>query len=313
IAANIGGSGWRSVFLINIPICLIILLSAHKVVPETRNSQRVSIDLAGTTLLGSAIASLLVALSLGPLLHWSWPCILLLALFPLLLKRLWQVELRLEARQGSPLLPPGLLRLPSVRFGLSLAVLFFSSWSGFMFAVALTLQSGIGLSSFQSGNAFIALGVAYFIAAMFSTRMVGRYGNLGTLLIGCAIQMAGLLLLMLTFQLSWGAIGISTLIPSTALIGFGQALIVSCFYRIGLSDVPKHQAGAGSAMLSTVQQSALGLGPLLMGTLFSQLLQHQANYQQAIIATLAVEWLVMLLLVATAIATRRQLQPQADG
>lgn len=308
IAANMGGYGWRSVFLINIPLCLIILLCAHRVVPETRNSQRVSIDLAGTTLLGSAIASLLIALSLGPLLHWSWPCLLLLALFPLLLRYLWRVELRLEARQGAPLLPPGLLRLPSVKFSLILAILFFSSWSGFMFAVALTLQSGIGLAAFQSGNAFIALGVAYFIAAMFSTRVVQRYGKSTTLLIGCAIQMVGLLLLMLTFHFGWKAIGIATLIPSTALIGFGQAPIVSCFYRIGLSDVPKQQAGAGSSMLSTVQQSALGLGPLLMGTIFSQVLQQQHNYPLAINTALAAEWLVMLILVVTAFTTRRQLE-----
>lgn len=310
IAADIGGYGWRSVFLINIPICLVILATASRVIPETRNPQRVSIDLAGTGLLGAAIASLMVALSLGPLLHWSWPCILLLALFPLLLRSLWRAELKLEARQGSPLLPPSLLRLPSVRFGLSLAVLFFSCWGGFMFVVALTLQSGIGLSALQSGNAFIALGVAYFIAAMYSTRVTERFGRVNTLLAGCAIQMLGLVALMLTFQYGWAKTGIGQLIPSTALIGFGQAFIVSCFYRIGLSDVPKSHAGAGSAMLSTVQQSALGLGPMLLGTIFSQVLLHQANYQHAIISALAMEWLIMLLLVIRTLMTRRQLQPQ---
>ncbi len=54
------------------------------------------------------------------------------------------------------------MRLPSVRFGLLIAFLFFSSWSGFMFVVALTLQAGAGLSPLNSGNAFVAMGVAYF-------------------------------------------------------------------------------------------------------------------------------------------------------
>ncbi|MFS2225803.1 MFS transporter [Pantoea sp. B65] len=310
IGADIGGYGWRSVFLINIPICLVVLLLVQRYVPETRNTQRVSIDLAGTSLLAASIASLMIALSLGPLLHWSWPCLLLLLLFPLLLQRLWRVEQQLEARHGAPLLSPALLRLPSVNFAIGIALLFFSSWSGFMFAVALTLQSGIGLTAFQSGNAFIALGVAYFLGSLLTTRMAERYGRLTMLLSGCAIQMSGLVWLMLTFHFAWGNIAIVTLIPSTALIGFGQSFIVSCFYRIGLAEVPKCQAGSGSAMLSTVQQAALGLGPMLSGSIFSQVLLHKANYQQAIIAALLAEWLIMLLLVVRALLVRRQLLPQ---
>lgn len=185
INANPGGYGWRSVFLINIPLCLLVLLLAPRTIPETKKQQRVPIDWAGTFYLAGAIGCLLVALALGPLFHWSWPCIALLAAFPLLLKRLWQVEKRIEQQGGAPLLPPSLMQLHGVRFGLSIAVLFFSCWSGFMFVVALTLQSGLGMSAFQSGNAFIALGVAYFIGSLLSARVVERIGKLPTLLTGC--------------------------------------------------------------------------------------------------------------------------------
>ncbi|MBN7120817.1 MFS transporter [Erwinia billingiae] len=310
IAANLGGYGWRSVFLINIPLCVLIVLFAAKSIPETKKSQKVSIDLAGTVLLASAIGCLLLALALGPLLHWSWPCILLLAAFPVLLHRLWRVEVTLEQQQGHPLLPPSLMRLNGVRFGLSIAVLFFSCWSGFMFAVALTLQSGLGMTPFQSGNAFIALGVAYFIGSLCTTRIAEKLSRIAMLLTGCGIQMAGLLALMATFKTGWPDVGIYALIPATALIGFGQSFIVSCFYRIGLSDVPKDHAGAGSAMLSTVQQAAFGLGPMLLGTVYSQVLQQHGSYQQAVLLTLAVEWIVMLLLVIRAVATRRSLLVQ---
>lgn len=308
IKADIGGYGWRSVFLINLPICLYVLLAARRVVPETRNAQRVPLDIYGTLLLAGAIGCLMLALALGPALHWSWPCLLLLMLFPLLLLGLRRAALRLEARGGSPLLPPSLLRLPGVRFGLTLAVLFFSCWSGFMFAVALTLQAGLGMSAFQSGNAFIALGSAYFIGAMRSTRMVERFGKRAMLLTGCGIQMSGLLALIATFHFAWPAAGIVTLVPATALIGFGQSFIVSSFYRIGMSDVPHHQAGAGSAVLSTVQQSALGLGPMLLGGVFSQISLH-GSYLAAITGTLSVELLLMALLVLLTGLNRRSFQP----
>lgn len=310
INADPGGYGWRSVFLINIPLCLLVLLMAPRTIPETKKQQRVAIDWAGTLYLAGSIGCLLVALALGPLLHWSWPCIVLLAAFPLLLKRLWQVEERIEHQGGTPLLPPALMRLYSVRFGLSIAVLFFSCWSGFMFVVALTLQSGLGLSAFQSGNAFIALGVAYFIGSLLSTRIVERLGKVNTLLIGCLVQMTGLFALMLTFNTSWQQIGVISLVPATVLVGFGQAFIVSCFFRIGLAEISKEHAGAGSAMLSTVQQAAFGLGPMLLGTVFSQALHIQGNYQHAVLTALAAEWLIMLLLVVRTLMSRRRMATQ---
>lgn len=311
INANPGGYGWRSVFLINIPLCLLVLLLAPRTIPETKKQQRVPIDWAGTFYLAGAIGCLLVALALGPLFHWSWPCIALLAAFPLLLKRLWQVEKRIEQQGGAPLLPPSLMQLHGVRFGLSIAVLFFSCWSGFMFVVALTLQSGLGMSAFQSGNAFIALGVAYFIGSLLSARVVERIGKLPTLLTGCAIQMAGLIGLMITFNSSWQQMGILSLAPATALIGLGQSFIVSCFFRIGLAEVPKDHAGSGSAMLSTVQQAAFGLGPMVLGTVFSQVLQPHGNYQHAVLAALGAEWLIMLALVVRALMSRRRMAVQA--
>ncbi|WP_338578221.1 MFS transporter [Erwinia sp. E_sp_B04_8] len=311
IAADPGGYAWRSVFLINIPLCVLIVMFAAKSIPETKKAQKVSLDLSGTLLLASAIGCLLMALALGPLLHWSWPCILLLAAFPVLLIRLWKVEVKLEQQQGAPLLPPSLMRLNGVRFGLSIAVLFFSCWSGFMFAVALTLQSGLHLTPFQSGNAFIALGVAYFIGSICSTRVVEKLGRLATLLTGCGVQMSGLVVLMATFNWGWPDVGILALIPATVLIGAGQSFIVSCFYRIGLSDVPKEHAGAGSSMLSTVQQAAFGLGPMLLGTLYSQVLQHNGSYHDAVLTALAAELFLMMLLVIRAVMTRQRLQIQA--
>ena len=85
-------------------------------------------------------------------------------------------ELRQERRQAWPLLPPS-LRLPSIRFGLLLAILFFACWSGFMFALALALQAGAGLSPVQAGNAFIALGASYFVSALLTARVAARLGQ----------------------------------------------------------------------------------------------------------------------------------------
>ncbi|SQI30301.1 Methyl viologen resistance protein SmvA [Serratia plymuthica] len=64
ITLDIAGSGWRSVFLINIPVCLLVLACAHRWVPNTRGEKRVNVDLPGTLLLGLTIACLLF--------RWHW-------------------------------------------------------------------------------------------------------------------------------------------------------------------------------------------------------------------------------------------------
>lgn len=296
VSADLAGLSWRSVFLINLPVCLVVLLGARRWVPETRAPQAVRIDVPGTVLLALALVCLLLPVALGPLHGWAWPYpAMLLAVLPLL-ALLSQVERRQQQCGASPLLPPALLRLPSVRFGLWLAMVFFCCWGGFMFALALTLQAGAGLSALASGNAFIALGVAFFVGALLTTRMVERLGTLRLLILGCVIQMAGLLALVLSFQWVWPHPGVLNLIPSTVLIGFGQSFIVSCFFRIGLSDVPREQAGAGSALLSTVHQASMALGPALLGTVFSGVLSRQGTYLDALVETLLLECCLMLLL-----------------
>ncbi|MDF5839536.1 MFS transporter [Pseudomonas aeruginosa] len=265
-------------------------------VPETRAEHAARVDAPGTLLLAALILCLLLPLALGPSLHWSWPCALLLAAAVPLLAWLWRTELRQERRQAWPLLPPSLLRLPSIRFGLLLAILFFACWSGFMFALALALQAGAGLSPVQAGNAFIALGASYFVSALLTARVAARIGPVRLLLLGCVIQMSGLLGLMLTLQRVWPQPGILNLAPATLVIGFGQAFIVSSFFRIGLSEVPAAQAGAGSAMLATVQQASLGLGSALLGAVFAHRLERHGDYLEATQTTLAVEFVLMTLL-----------------
>ncbi|MDT4308146.1 MFS transporter [Klebsiella aerogenes] len=316
VSADIAGLGWRNAFFINVPICLLVLAFSRRYVPETRRESHSSIDWQGTFSLALILCCLLFPMALGPELHWPWELqLLLLAVLPLLG---W---MRLSAlckqqRGEQPLLPPRLLKLTSIRFGMAIALLFFSAWSGFMFCMALTMQAGLGMAPWQSGNSFIALGVAYFISALYAPKLIARYSMGRILLIGLAVQISGLLLLSLTFY----QLGLRTttlaLVPSTALIGYGQALIVNSFYRIGMRDIRACDAGAGSAILSTLQQATLGLGPAILGSLFLTLAQRGGgDYAQALIVFLLVEVAMMLLLGAIALWLRRHLnlQPAATA
>ena len=128
--------------------------------------------------------------------------------------------------------PPRLLQLTSIRFGMAIALLFSAPGPAFYVLVALTMQEG-GMAPWQSGNSFIALGVAlfYFGAVCPAAYRPLQHGRI--LLTGLTVQIAGLLLLCATFSRFGVATNALTLVPATALIGYGQALIVNSFYRIG--------------------------------------------------------------------------------
>ena len=303
VSADIAGLGWRNAFFINVPICLLVLAFSPRYVPETRREAHSRIDWQGTFSLALILCCLLFPMALGPELHWPWTLQLMLAAVLPLLVWMRASALSKQQRGEQPLLPPRLLKLTSIRFGMAIALLFFSAWSGFMFCMALTLQAGLGMAPWQSGNSFIALGVAYFISALYAPKLIARYSMGRILLTGLAVQIVGLLLLSATFY----RLGIHTttlaLVPSTALIGYGQALIVNSFYRIGMRDIQPDDAGAASAILSTLQQAALGLGPAIFGAILLHALQnHHGDYTQAVNVFLMVETAMM---VALALATLR--------
>ncbi|WCN11047.1 MFS transporter [Marinomonas mediterranea] len=300
VFANIADLGWRSVFLVNVPISIVILIGAWLWIPETTGNRKTAIDWSGTCLLALALMCLLLAISLGPLFHWTWPFLsMLVAVVPLLLI-LWNVEKAKENKQLTTLLPPTLMRQANVQFSFILAMLMFTSWGGFMFSVALVLQSGLGFLPIESGNSFIAMGATFFIGSILSPKVVAKLGNLKTVILGCVLQLPFLISLILTFHMTWADLNELILMPATAGMGFAQAFIVTGFFRIGLAKIQKEQAGTASAMLATIQQATLAIGTALLGTVTYQVLESTGDYLTAITTMLLCELFAMVLLTCAA-------------
>lgn len=106
------------------PICLLVLALSRRYVPETRRETPSRIDWQGTLYLALILCCLLFPMALGPELHWPlWLQLMLVAVLPLLFA-MRQSALRQQQRGDHPLLPPRLLQLTSIRFGMVIALLF---------------------------------------------------------------------------------------------------------------------------------------------------------------------------------------------
>src|SRR5580658_6486419 len=144
VTANIAGTGWRPIFLVNVPVGLAGLLLARKLVPETRSNDPAPVDHLGTLLLGMAVLALLVPLTEGRSLGWPLWSILCLVAAPFIAVGFVRAEHRLEDRGGVPLVPFSIVRVRSLRLGVLLALPFFTGFGGFMFVYALNIQDGAG-------------------------------------------------------------------------------------------------------------------------------------------------------------------------
>ncbi|WP_256252047.1 MFS transporter [Streptomyces sp. yr375] len=287
VAADIAGTGWRSVFLVNVPVVVVGLVLAVRAVPETRSQHPEPVDGPGTALLAAALLTLLAPLTEGRAAGWPLWTWLSLAAFPLVAAAFYVVERRADRDGRTPLIPPSLLSLTTLRRGLTLMVPFSIGFSGFMFVVAVALQSGARLGPVQAGLALAPMALSFFVASLAGPRLVARFGA-RVVTAGSVVQGIGILVIALTVYADWPDVGFVQLLPGAALAGAGQALQLPVVMRIVMSEVPPARAGVGSGVMVTTQQASLALGVATLGTLFLSLVPG-LGMRDALVTTMSVQ------------------------
>nr|WP_201296786.1 MFS transporter [Nocardiopsis sp. FR4] len=267
ISADLFGLSWRPIFLINLPIGLLTLIGALVFLPSTRGTERPKLDLRGVVLLSSALLLLTVPLVEGHTSGWPlWLWGVLAASVPVFaLFVLW--ERRVNRSGGDPLVPPGLLRLPTFASGNLLALAFFAGNAGLFFVLTLYLQNGLGYSPLIAGLTFTPLALAFVIASLTAPRMQKRVG-LRVLTLGYTVNALGTAALLGSVLVFGTDVNAWILVPSLAVIGFGEGLGVSPLFGAVLKDVPEREAGAASGVVETTTQIGMSRGVTLVGLVF---------------------------------------------
>ena len=268
VAADLWHTGWRAIFLVNVPIAVVGLVLAPRTVPATRSPRPAPVDVPGTVLLTAALAALLLPLTEGRATGWpAWTWVSLAA-SPVLAFAFQRVEARADRQGRVPLVPPSLLRLPSLRRGLVLLPPFGIGFGGLMFVLAIVLQQGLRMSSVVAGLALVPLALAVFVASFVGPWLVVRVGAGRVVMLGSLLLFVGGVVLFLTFWRGWPHVDAWALAPAFAIVGFAQGLMLPMLFRVVLSEVPHEYAGVGSGVMTTTQQASLALGVATIGSLF---------------------------------------------
>jgi EmrB/QacA subfamily drug resistance transporter len=296
IQADIAGSQWRGIFLINVPVGLTALALVNRTVPESRGA-RATLDLVGTVLVTLGLIAVVLPLVEGQQQGWpawSWAS---LAAAPFLLAGFVGHQARRHRNNRAPLVDLALFADRTFSVGSLASLTFALVPPSFFFVLALYLQQGRGFSALFSGVVFIAVGVGFFAAMLTAEAMTARLGK-QILAVGALVVAAGCGVLALLA----GTDSSAELLPGLAIVGFGIGMVLVPLASTVLAGVSAEHAGAASGVLSTAQQVGGALGVAVIGVVFYRALGHGAVEGRAVYGhafTLSL-WLLASLTTATA-------------
>ncbi|MHA6765063.1 MFS transporter [Streptacidiphilus sp. PAMC 29251] len=311
VTANILGTGWRMVFLINIPLGIAGVLLAWKLFPKnTRTPGATKLDLVGMVLLSAAVLLLIYPLVQGRELGWPlWTYLSMAGSVPLLGVFGWY-QRRLHTTGGSPLVEPSLFRNRAFTSALGVGIFFFAAMSGLMFGLTLMMQLGAGWTAMHAGATMIPLSLGIAGGAVLSGAVLGpKYGR-RVLHTGMLVMIVGVLGLWATY--SHGGLHTSSwdLIAGLAVTGFGMGLLMAPFFDIALAGVTDQETGSAAGVLNAVQQLGGSIGVAALGTgFFSWATSH--GYVQATGWTLGCTAAALLVAAAVGLGLPRMARPEA--
>lgn len=266
IAANFAGLEWRTIFLINVPFCLVIAIAA-RVLPAGTRRRAVGMDPVGALGVTVALALLLVPLTMGHSTHWpAWTWISMVLAVPVALVTVFW-EKRLTGRGGSPVLVFPLFRSPSFKGGIIASIAFMLYFGSFMFTLTLLLQSGLGLGPFEAGLIFSPMGILFTATSMIGNRLTARWG-MSALVVASAVTAVGLIMLAARLSMAGTETGLPWIVLCLCLIGAGNGVVLPKLFQATLMRVRAQDAGIASGLLTTAQQFASAAGVAIIGAVF---------------------------------------------
>ena len=269
VDANLWGTGWRLVFLINVPIGIVSFLIGLRTLPRGASHPGVKLDWGGVGIIGLALVAIIYPLIQGRTAGWPvWIFVMLAAGVALI-----GVFALYEGRRTSdPLIEPTLLKNRSYLSGLAVLVTFFGAFGGLLLCVSLFGQLGEHWSPVHAGLTLMPMVVGMIGGMIGGFALLERLGR-RLLQLGVVLVMGGTVGLALTTT-GVGTASTWDLVPSLFFIGMGAGMSIGQLFQFILAGVSMNDVGSASGVLEANQQLATALGVAVLGTVFFSAFGH---------------------------------------
>jgi MFS family permease len=279
IGPTLGGfmvqqTGWRSIFMVNIPVGLVVLALTWRFVAESRVERPRTFDISGQLLFITAVGAFVFAVIEGPQAGWLSGHIL--TLFVVAGAAL-AAFIFCEGRSADPMMDLKLFR--DRTYSLAIIAIFAVLFTAYGMVLVITqyLQNVHGFSPTDAGLLLLSYSASMMVVSLTAGKLVGVVGSRRLILLGLTSQIIGLAVLMVGMQAS-------TIVVSAglAIVGTGTALCLTPITSLAMSAVPAERSGMASGIMSA--QRALGstvgfavLGSILAAALTATLSAHLAG------------------------------------
>ncbi|MEV7344330.1 MFS transporter [Streptomyces sp. NPDC093544] len=274
------GEGWRWVFLAFIPLDVVVLFLALRLLPEGRRVEaRRPLDLVGVLLLGLAVTAVML-----PLLQsgdwvdrrwWlTWSGLALLVVFVL--------YERAVARQGrQPLVDLNLFRERHYWVGTLVAASLYGGFTGIFLVLTQFLQQGLGYTALHAALSIVAFTVGSAVCGVISGRIVHRVGP-PLVIVGTAVTALGLAGTALVVDTSSGAPMALLLAGPLLVAGCGAGLVIAANQTLALHRVPRKEGSTAAGIYQTGMKIGTSLGTALATSLyFSEIASTHGDFAAA--------------------------------
>jgi EmrB/QacA subfamily drug resistance transporter len=251
---------WGSVFLVNVPIVVVVLVVAWWALPESRNPAASRFDPLGVVLSVLAVSALVWATIQAPTEGWRSAAtlrsfavaIVLLGCFVL-----W------ELRCAHPMLELGFFRNPRFSVASVASGTANFAFAGTLFVLTQLLQFVFGYSPLSAGVALVPMAASFMVAGLLGPRLAERIGSKRAVAMALAIFALGLVVLATANEHS----GFGVVLAATLTIGVGFGFTLAPTTDAVVGAVPREKAGMASGTLSATRQVATAMGVAVIGSL----------------------------------------------
>lgn len=310
--ADLLGTGWRAIFLVNVPIGLLALAGAAATMPTRPGWVRRRMDPVGLALFSCGLFALFFPLVQGRELDWPlWTVGLLVAAVPLL--AVFALHQRARARRGGePLIPSDLLRHRSMTASLAI-LLCVNTALGVFFVLTLHLQLGLGYSPLRAALTFLPATLGIVAGNTAAMRLAPRFGR-PFIAAATAVLLAGLAAVAILVVRLGSGLSAWMLVGPAIGFGLGMGGALNALFGTAMSRIRPDQAGSASGLLNTTIQLGTAAGTAVSGTVFFARLDHGYATATATAVAVSAAVLVLALLLTVALPGRRAGAPSmAEG
>lgn len=259
-------ANWQSIFLVNLPLGVIVLVATVLGVGHERSAgRRLTIDVGGLALVGTALLCLNLALINGSDRGWTSGGVLALFVGAAVATAAFLVA---ESRAADPVMTLSWFRRPAFTGSVLAGLLLGTGTFAMIFYLSIYLQTGLHLSPIQTGVRLLPLTVLIIVGAPVGGILAQKVGTGRALAAGMAMMSLGLLLMTRVDQDgpsgSW-----TTLVPGMLLTGFALGIAMPLTSELTISAAPQDQTGVASSVGTMFRQIGNAAGIAIMGAFLS--------------------------------------------